>query len=273
MPRLFRAMAGAASICALLVASTTSGVAQTVSTPTPIATALPTDTPTPAASVTATPAATLTATPAPSVTATPTPTVFNSGVPCATDDPALANGVQRSERRGSDDQGDGNADEFGSGNGHNEVVLHNCTDSRLRVMASIQLNTIPGRVVAPVNMAYAEGSCLECQTLAVALQIDLYNGARANEVRPENYAFAINTNCTRCMTVARAIQYAQPVDDPHDVPGDVAETVDALDRELRSIQRDPNLGLAEAETRLNAVIQRFNALGGSLGEQRDERDD
>jgi putative peptide zinc metalloprotease protein len=181
--------------------------------------------------------------------------------------------VERSERRGQDPEGGGNDDEFATGNGRNEVVVHNCTDARLRVRASIQLNTIPGRVVAPLNLAYAEGSCLECKTLAVALQVDLYSGERAREVRPENYAIAINTTCTRCVTVARAIQYVQPVEDPRDVAKDISDTVEALDEELRAIQSDPSVSLSEAELRLNAVLERFKALGGTLGEQRDEHDD
>jgi len=62
------------------------------------------------------------------------------------------------------------------------------------------------------------------------LQIDLYSGTRANDVEPENYAIAINTECPGCTTVARAIQYVQPVDDPDNVPNDVQRTVDQLDR-------------------------------------------
>lgn len=68
-------------------------------------------------------------------------------------------------------------------------------------------------------------------------------------------------------------QYVQAVDNPDDVSEDIADTVNRLDRELRSIQRDRRISLAEAEERLNGVLERFNELGGSLGDQRDERDD
>jgi hypothetical protein len=214
----------------------------------------------------------VTDTPIPAPTPTVTPTVFSSGVPCATDAPA-AERVQRSERRGEDEDGVGDRDEFRTGNGTNEVVVHNCTDNRLRVRAAIQLNTIPGRVVTPLNEAYAEGSCLHCQTLAVALQIDLYSAERATDIEPGNFAVAINTGCTGCVTVARAIQYVQGVDEPGDVSEDISSTVNALSNELTAIQSDPSVTLPEAESRLNAVIARFNALGGSLLEQRDERDD
>jgi hypothetical protein len=49
--------------------------------------------------------------------------------------------------------------------------------------------------------------------------------------------------------------------------------VSALANELAAIQSDPSVTLTQAESRLNAVITRFNALGGSLGDQREERDD
>src|SRR5207302_11019819 len=115
------------------------------------------------------------------------------------------------------------------------AVVHTCTDDRLRLRAAIQLNTIPGRVVTPLNEAYAEGSCLHCQTLAVALQIDLYSAERAMDIEPGNFAVAINTGCTGCVTVARAIQYVQGVNGPGDVSEEIASTGNALSNEITAI--------------------------------------
>src|SRR6266567_4091166 len=199
-----------ALVLVLGMLTTPTGSAQPAPVATSTASATPTPTPTPPAifTATATPTPTLVATPSP----TPVPTPFSSGVPCATDDPSNER-VQRSERHGiEDDQGNranqDNGDEFRTGNGRNEVVLHNCTNDRLRVRAAIQLNTIAGRVVKPLNEAYAEGSCTHCQTLVVALQVDLYD-ERATDIEPQNYAIAINNDCQHCVTVALAIQYAQ----------------------------------------------------------------
>jgi hypothetical protein len=281
--RLVRAVACAGLLVVSSIVGTAAGAsAQTApaasdtptATPTtdPAASATPTPTPTVDPAAAATPTPTATVDPAAAVP-TPTATPFVSGVPCATDDPHGPGGVRRSDIRGQDLNGEGDADENATGNGRNEVILHNCTNNQLRVRASIQLNTIPGRIVKPLNEAYAEGSCVSCQTLSVALQVNLYSGERANDVEPENIALALNTSCTGCFTVARAIQYVQPVDDPQDVPDDVAQTVDRLDDELRSIQSDPDITLADAEARLNAVLVSFNQLGGSLAQQRDERHD
>jgi hypothetical protein len=195
-----------------------------------------------------------------------------SNVPCATDDPSSER-VQRSERHGTDEDGQGDSDEFKTGNGSNVVMVHNCTDGRLRVRAAIQLNTIPGQIVQPLNEAYAEGSCTSCQTLAVALQIDLYSAERATDIEPQNFAIALNTGCTGCLTVARAVQYVQGVDDPNDVSADISDTVEKFDSQLTAIQSDPNIKLPEAEARLNAVLARFITLGGKLGDQRQESED
>lgn len=266
--------------CAALAAASFGATAAVSSAQTP-----PTDTPTPTvATTTPTPTSTPmpsaeTATPVPTVpavtpTAAPAATPFVSGIPCATDSPNAPGHVHRSDRHGQDDEDDGGKDEFQTGNGRNQVIVHNCTESRLRVGASIQLNTIPGHKVRPLNLAYAEGSCPGgCQTFAVALQIDLYSGERATDVQPENYAVAINSGCNGCITVARAIQYVQPLDDPRDVARDIDDTVSELDRELNAIEADPDISLADAEARLNAVLVRFNKLGGTLGDQREERVD
>jgi hypothetical protein len=226
----------------------------------------PTDTPGPAAAASTTPQ--VTDTPAPA--AAPTP--FVSGVPCATDDPTNEH-VQRSERHGDDEDGRSDHDEFRTGNGTNAAIVHNCTDNRLRVRAAIQLDTIPGHVVDPLNEAYAEGSCTGCSTLAVALQIALYSSERADDIEPQNFAVAINTGCTGCITIAKAIQYVQGEDDPRDVSQDISDDVEALDEELSAIQSDPSLSIQDAEARIDNVIARFQTLGGTLNQQRDEHDD
>jgi hypothetical protein len=275
---------GLVALACLCIASPTATLAQTAPSPSPTATAAATSTPvavtdtpvaptdTPTAAATPSPAATAAA---PDASGTPVaaPTPFVSGVPCATDDPSNE-GVRRWEQHGNDDNDNhGNEDPFVSGNARNEVVVHNCTDNRLRVRASIDLNTIPGHKVQPLNSAYAEGSCNGCQTFAVALQIDVYSAERVTDFEPQNFAVALNTGCTGCITVARAVQYVQPSDDPRDVSRDIADTIEDLNSELLAIQMDPTVTLPDAEARLNSVLQRFNALGGSLGDQRQERDD
>lgn len=158
-----------------------------------------------------------------------------------------------------------------SGGGQNIVQVMNRDDQRMRIRGNVDLNRIPGDRAAPVNYAAALASCTDCQTFAIALQIDLISRT-ASAIAPQNTAIAVNVGCTRCVTVARAIQFVVQVDDPREVPENVRELVREMDRELREIAqlgRQGQITLLEAETRINALIDRFRDLGTSLYEGRD----
>jgi putative peptide zinc metalloprotease protein len=157
----------------------------------------------------------------------------------------------------------------GGGGGKNVVRINNKTDGKLSIKANIQLNRAPGPNVQTVNLAFAYASCTDCQTIAVALQINLI-GRDTRVAIPQNAAVAVNAACTRCVTVARALQYTYSVDDPTQVPREVAELLRALDHELKAIHADHSLTLAQAEERLGAVIAQFKELAPSLSDQRDE---
>src|SRR5215218_945408 len=67
------------------------------------------------------------------------------------------------------------ANDPGSGQGggaNNVVIIENRVDGRLTTRGQVQLNRIPGPTAGPANLASANASCTDCQTLAVALQID-----------------------------------------------------------------------------------------------------
>lgn len=157
----------------------------------------------------------------------------------------------------------------GGGGGKNIVQVHNRTDGRLRARGSVQLNRITGPTVEPVNLAKAQASCTDCQTIAVALQINLI-GRDARRVTPQNAAVALNVDCTRCFTVARASQYVYTVDDPRQTPPEVTALIRRMDRELRSISSSRGITLEQAEARINAVINEFRQLGDRLNDERDE---
>jgi hypothetical protein len=160
-------------------------------------------------------------------------------------------------------------EEHTGGGGRNVVTIVNRVDSRLSVRGNIQLNRVPGPSAGPVNLAEGYSSCTDCQTLGVALQINLVSRA-ASRVVPQNAAVAVNMQCTRCVTVARALQYVYSVEDPLQVPPEAYQLIRAMDRELTAIQADRTIRLPEAEARINAVIARFSTLAESLNDQRDE---
>ena len=160
----------------------------------------------------------------------------------------------------------------GGAGGSNVVLLRNSQDGGLRVRGNIDLSRINGPRVEPRNLASAAASCTDCQTLVVALQLNLYERT-ATWVRPENAAVAVNAGCTRCYTVARAIQYALPVDDPMATPVEVAELIRQLDRELQEMHADKTISLAAAEARIDAVVARFVTQANSLDQKRMEATD
>jgi hypothetical protein len=153
--------------------------------------------------------------------------------------------------------------------GVNRVNLVNRTDGRMRIKGRIQLTHTESDTATPYNEAYATGSCTNCQTFAVALQIALISRT-ATTIAPVNQAVALNDHCSHCLTVALAYQYVVQVDDPEEVPDDVAELVRSMQREMQDIAHDRSQTLTEAETRLDGVINRFQALGASLYRTEDQ---
>jgi|SRR5215212_4272029 len=148
----------------------------------------------------------------------------------------------------------------------NVVTVVNRSDNRMLVRGNVDVNRIPGDQAAPVNYAAAVASCTDCQTFAVALQIDLIS-MTANVVAPENTALALNVGCTRCRTLAYAIQFVVQVDDPTVVPDDVDAATKEMEKELRDIAklaRAGDMDTATADTRVKALLDRFRTLGRSL---------
>ena len=160
-------------------------------------------------------------------------------------------------------------EEFPPGGPRNEVGLKNSDKMRFKARASIRLHRITTDEVKPVNVASAVGSCTDCQTIAVAFQVVFYKRGTSN-IGPENVALAENIDCTRCVTVARAIQYVIPVDDPQsDVPPDVDRLVKAMDKELRflsSVKTWDQITSDEAMARIQRVLGQYDELSAYLGD-------
>lgn len=168
-----------------------------------------------------------------------------------------------------DDQGQRQGPEFGHGKGRNVVMVRNDDDGELRVRGRIRMVEMRGPTVDPVNMAFAYASCTDCQTYAVALEIVLVS-PNASTIVPQNRARAINYECTRCVTLARALQYVFTVDDFSDRPDKSRRLIRDMERELRDIGRDKRITAEEANARVNAVIAQFQDLADGLRDQAEE---
>jgi len=185
----------------------------------------------------------------------------------ATNSPTSVSGGDAAEQNDGVTQTEENFSDVGGGGITNMVTLRNYQDGKLRIRGNIDLNHIHGPRVEPRNMASAYASCTDCQTISVALQLALYERTAAY-VAPENSAVAVNVGCTRCYTVARAMQYVLPVDDPDETPAEVAELIRQMDRELQQIHVNKSMSMAEAEARIDDVIARFATLAANLNQKR-----
>jgi putative peptide zinc metalloprotease protein len=153
--------------------------------------------------------------------------------------------------------------EFPAGGPRNEVRLENTENGRFKARASIRMHRIENDDVNPVNIAFAQAGCTDCQTIAVAVQVVFYKRGATN-VHPENVALAANVGCTRCVTAARAIQYVIPVDDPKsDVPPQVAQLIKDMDKELRflaSVKTIDQITSDAALARIQTVLDQYAEL-------------
>jgi hypothetical protein len=161
----------------------------------------------------------------------------------------------------------------GGGGPRNVVQAINNKDNRFEARGHVEVNRIRRERVDPVNIANARSSCTDCQSIAVAIQINVYRRG-ASTVAPQNAAFALNENCTRCVTVARAIQYVIPVDDPRELPRRADELARAMNREMHyfeSIHDIDKLDPKKAEQRLQNLQNEFSDLLQYVQEARDEK--
>jgi hypothetical protein len=158
-------------------------------------------------------------------------------------------------------------EDFPGGAPRNEVRLQNSQDKRFMARASVKMHRIQGDDVRPYNLALVQAQCTDCQTIAVAAQIVFYQRGATN-IQPENIAIASNVGCTRCVTIALAIQYVIPVDDlKADVPDEVKSLVKDIDKELRyfaSIKSINELSSDDAAARLQRILDQYADLQGYL---------
>jgi putative peptide zinc metalloprotease protein len=159
----------------------------------------------------------------------------------------------------------------GGGGGKNIVQVVNRQDGNLKIDGKVQLNRIPESNAAPVDLAKAYSSCANCQTLAVALQINLISKS-ASYVHPQNAAAAVNYQCTNCHTIAYAWQYNLSVDDPTAVPDGVNQLMAQWRAELANIKTQ-SATLTEAINRMKAVIGQFQSLAAYLDSKQDQTTD
>jgi hypothetical protein len=165
--------------------------------------------------------------------------------------------------------------EFPPGGPVNQVRLVNKKDGGFLARSAVSLHRTSTGKVQPKNIAVAEGQCTDCVTMAIALQVFIYQRG-APDIQPQNIALAVNNACTRCVTIARAIQYVIPVDDPSAVPSDVRELLKDMENELRyfaQVKTVSELDANEANARLTRFTEQYAQLHQYLVDLTDKKTD
>lgn len=156
--------------------------------------------------------------------------------------------------------------EFPQSGPRNQVRLENKHDGRFLARSAISLHRSNPQKVQPMNIAIAEGRCTNCATLAIAVQVFLYQSS--DYIQPVNISLAVNNGCTGCATIAFAFQYVIPVDDLTTTPENVRTLLREMEQELRyfaSVNTVSELDPAQAEARLRAFFEREHQLKQYLG--------
>ena len=157
----------------------------------------------------------------------------------------------------------------GTGGGANNVVsVRNQQDGTLRSRASAQIAQDAGPIVGNTNLAEAAASCVDCQVVAVAVQVVIRSGDVSVD-EPGNAAIAVNEGCLRCLAFAYARQEILRADRPVPVSGDAMAEVNAIEAEMQDVAAS---GLSDLEMwpllddlseRLVAVVEAEIANAGA----------
>lgn len=170
------------------------------------------------------------------------------------------------------------ADEDGSV-ANNVVSVRNQEDGASRIRARTSVAHDSGPTVANDNEAFAFASCTDCRTVAAAVQVVLVEGV-ADDVRPTNFALALNENCLRCATFAYAHQVVLTPGQRVDIGERAQDQIGEIQRQIRTVagSDEPfpqmNADLDSLTDQLVAVVQgEVQRAGTSAGRNDDRRVD
>jgi hypothetical protein len=147
-----------------------------------------------------------------------------------------------------------------SANGKNIISVVN-RQLPIDLQGRVQLNVFGGVSASPQNLAWSYGSCTTCDTVSLALQVNVVGNSTV--VHARNLAVAQNFKCPGCKTVAVALQYIIVVQTQNiaaAVPPDAIGLVNRMNQEFKAMAADPNITPAEAIARTNGVLYQFSSL-------------
>ena len=136
----------------------------------------------------------------------------------------------------------------------NVVTATNEIDGAAVAEAGVQFRVAPNGVIDEENLAYAVASCIDCQTLAVALQLLLVPRDFHN-LTPHNEAVAGNVLCESCLTFAAAKQVFVVTGGPAALTGTGHNRLRALEAGIEALEAElPSLSAPELVGAVDAAM-------------------
>jgi putative peptide zinc metalloprotease protein len=146
----------------------------------------------------------------------------------------------------------------GSSGGDNTAIALNTKDGSSLFKYAFSVTKATGEVVDAGNAAVAYASCVECTTVAVAIQFVIVQGS-PDTFTPENLAIAMNESCTLCETMALAYQVVIQTDGPVRLSGEGRRRLQELLLQLHELE-DSGLALEELHARVEEIVHQMTEV-------------
>ncbi|HET7483428.1 MAG TPA: hypothetical protein VFK89_11265 [Actinomycetota bacterium] len=145
----------------------------------------------------------------------------------------------------------------GGGTINNEVVVINSLDGRSASRVGSGIARVTGDTAENQNAAVAQSSCMDCRTVAVAVQIVLVQRNDASNISPRNYAMALNQGCSGCQSFAGAYQYVVTTDGIVRFTAAGQQRLADLETQLRGLVASDTMTFPELDSRIRGVVQQM----------------
>lgn len=109
------------------------------------------------------------------------------------------------------------------------------------------------------NAAVAVGSCQDCRTIAVAIQVVLIF-SDPDVVTTDNLALAMNVECSSCETMALAYQYVLTTGGPVHFTAEGNKAINDILRQISDIGSNEELSLEEIATQIDVLVEELYAI-------------
>ena len=149
--------------------------------------------------------------------------------------------------------GAGAQEATGGASGDNTAVAVNTKDGSSEFRVSFRIVRTSDDVVDQSNIAFAFSSCEGCETVAIAFQVVLVSGSPST-VTPENFAIALNFECTSCNTLASAYQFVLGADGRVHFSAEGNRALSEIRRRLREVAGS-DLSFEEMQAELDLLAE------------------